>query len=185
MLAPREHLAERGEVDRRRVVRTVLLNADPKPGVVCACAGYSVQPLPRCIPYPRIKSGCLSVMFRNRTMYVLCGRPSSFVIGVPRSIGITPLAPGPMTCSQKYRPTTPDEFASPRTQSADFDSSSSRVDSSVDAASTTTRALKLNTSRLALSITRTPEARPVRASTRTSETVELGRMVRFPVSHAG
>ena len=49
----------------------------------------------------------------------------------------------------------------------------------------TTRALKSKTSFVWLSMTRTPDARLVRASISTSDTVELGRTVRLPVSRAG
>ena len=52
ILAPRQDLAERGEVDRRRMIcrAPFCLNAEPNPGVVCACAGYSARPLPPCKP---------------------------------------------------------------------------------------------------------------------------------------
>src|SRR5215510_10510779 len=48
--------------------RTSFFNDAPKPGVCLACENEYPCWQPPCIPYPRIKFGCLSVMFRNRGM---------------------------------------------------------------------------------------------------------------------
>ena len=55
---------------------------------------------------------------------------------------------------------------------ADFELRRMRVLSRVPAPSTTTRALNSSTSRVFASITRTPAARPVAASRKTSDTTE-------------
>ena len=68
---------------------------------------------------------------------------------------------------------------------SDFDRSSSRADSSVEAATTTTLARASRDRPLSESMNDTPRALPVFLSTRISRAMEFVRSVRLPVSIAG
>ena len=78
-------------------------------------------------------SGCGSAACRSRR----AARRRACAACPTRSF-TSPVTPGPITCSQKLWPTWPLELPMPFGCSADFESSSRRADSSVDAASTTT-----------------------------------------------
>ena len=96
-----------------------------------------------------------------------------------------PVMPGPITCSQKLCPTWPLELPIPFGCALDFDNSMRRVDSSVEAASTTTLACASYDRLVSVSMNDTPRAFPESLSTRITPTVALVRIVRFPVSKAG
>src|SRR2546422_5673051 len=83
------------------------------------------------------------------------------------------------TCSIRYRPSVPLEFASPRGNSRVHELRSIRIDSTMDAPSTTVFAYASYSSLLLVSIKETPRALPVEASSNTLCTAALVRSVKF------
>src|SRR5580692_3473638 len=88
------------------------------------------------------------------------------------------------TESVKYLPTTPEEFASPSGNCADFEFKSKRADSQALAASTTARAFTRFSVRVPLSMYETPSALPS-LPTITSRAIAPVTIVSLPVAIAG
>src|SRR6266702_2289763 len=110
---------------------------------------------------------------------LLAPGPSSLVEGRPASCGKNPSMSLKATCSMRYRPSVPLEFASPCGNSRVRELKRIRMDSTMDAPRTTVFPYASYSSLLVVSTKETPRALPVEPSTKTLRTAAFVRSVKF------